>query len=121
VKHNEKNELDHELGDDALWDLLGKAKTPEVSPFFSRNVVREVRLHHTGISRFFTRRWRFIPATAALGLLACITFNQVMERQSATTETRVTSTEKVDYDVITNLDDLLASQENSVWLDDTNQ
>ena len=28
---------------DALWDLLGKAKPVSVSPFFSRNVVREIR------------------------------------------------------------------------------
>lgn len=28
---------------DALWDLLGKARPVSVSPFFSRNVVREIR------------------------------------------------------------------------------
>ena len=29
--------------DQELWDLLGKSATPEVSPFFARNVVRQVR------------------------------------------------------------------------------
>ena len=28
---------------DALWDLLGKAGPVSVSPFFSRNVLREIR------------------------------------------------------------------------------
>ena len=28
---------------DDLWHLLGKAKVPEVSPFFSRNVLRALR------------------------------------------------------------------------------
>jgi hypothetical protein len=28
---------------DALWDLLGKTKPVTVSPFFSRNVLREIR------------------------------------------------------------------------------
>lgn len=28
---------------DALWDLLGKTKPVAVSPFFSRNVLREIR------------------------------------------------------------------------------
>jgi hypothetical protein len=31
-------------GDDALWNLLGKAQPPEASDFFSRNVMREIRL-----------------------------------------------------------------------------
>jgi len=28
---------------DALWDLLGKASHPKASPFFARNVLREIR------------------------------------------------------------------------------
>ena len=28
---------------DALWNLLGKASHPEASPFFARNVLREIR------------------------------------------------------------------------------
>ena len=28
---------------DALWDLLGKTKRADVSPFFARNILREVR------------------------------------------------------------------------------
>jgi hypothetical protein len=118
---NDENKLDRELEDDALWDLLGKATPPSVSPFFARNVVREVRQQQKGFARFFSRRWRFIPAAAALGLLCCISINQVMERPHAGTEVRTASVDKIDYEVITNLDDLLASRENSVWLDDSNQ
>ena len=120
--NNDEKKLNQDTEDTALWDLLGKAEPPPVSPFFSRNVVREVRQHHTGFARFFSRRWRFIPATAALGLLFCISLNQVMEHpRTATADVKSASADKVDYEVISNLDDLLASQENSVWLDDSNQ
>jgi len=118
---NNENRPEREIEDDALWDLLGKANSPSVSPFFSRNVVREVRQRKPSWARFFSRRLRFIPATAALGLLFCISVDQVMQYSTSSTDTRTASADKVDYEVITNLDDLLASQESSVWLDDSNQ
>lgn len=31
---------------DELWALLGRARPPAVSPFFARNVVREIRARH---------------------------------------------------------------------------
>ena len=29
--------------DQELWDLLGQAAEPKISPFFARNVLREIR------------------------------------------------------------------------------
>ena len=38
------NDPDQDPKNDAAWDLLLKAHRPEVSPFFARNVLREIRL-----------------------------------------------------------------------------
>lgn len=35
--------MKEDWGQDELWDLLGKTKPVSVSPFFSRNVLREIR------------------------------------------------------------------------------
>jgi hypothetical protein len=57
----------HRDDDRQLWDLLGRTSPPKVSPFFARNVVRQVR----GESESARRRmswplWRIlVPATAA--------------------------------------------------------
>ena len=52
---------------DALWDLLGKTKPITVSPFFARNVLREIR---RGSARpmipLFLLRWLGAGALAAL-------------------------------------------------------
>ncbi len=52
---------------DALWDLLGNAKPVSVSPFFSRNVLREIRLSSARpLLPAFVLRWL---AAGALALL----------------------------------------------------
>ena len=52
---------------DPLWDLLGKTKPVTVSPFFSRNVLREIR---RGSARpmvpLFLIRWLGAGALAVL-------------------------------------------------------
>lgn len=35
--------MNEDWDNDALWDLLGKAKPAPVSPFFSRNILRAIR------------------------------------------------------------------------------
>lgn len=49
--------------DDALWDLLGEASSPEASPLFSRNVMREVRLQKQGSPSF----WQLLTRPQAIG------------------------------------------------------
>ena len=59
--------------DQKLWDLLGQAAQPQVSPFFARNVIRRIREE---ANRFdYLRAWfsprRLVPASVvAIALVA---------------------------------------------------
>jgi len=116
--------------DQALWDLLGRASKPGPSPFFTRNVLREIRNQpqRRGIFALFgtwtagnLRRGvlALSAATAlvlAMGSLGWLPFFNEGIGGVALAES-AESTEKTDYEVIVNLDELLAYQETSVWLD----
>lgn len=58
--------------DQQLWDLLGKASSPELSPFFARHVVRKIRegaeTRKAGIWHWLTPG-RLVPLTGALAAL----------------------------------------------------
>jgi hypothetical protein len=53
---------------DDLWSLLGKAKPVRVSPFFSRNILREIRLMPLAqpLIPIFLLRWLGAGALAIL-------------------------------------------------------
>ena len=103
--------------DKELWDLLGRAAKPSVSPFFARNVLREIRkpAGWTTFSGWLNPR-RLIPATGvALALVAVILLR---------TETAITPSPKIqpdklaiveaqDNEVMADFEDLLASDESS--------
>jgi len=107
---------------DDLWRLLGHAKAPAVSPFFSRNVLRAIREEEQEKpSIFVLLRWRWLTFSAtACGLLvaAGLTFhhNRSVQAQTVTLLAQQVSTSP-DYQVINHLDELLASEETSVWLE----
>ena len=108
---------------DDLWELLGKARQPAPSPFFSRNVLREVRglqQERPSWTRFFFR-WQ--PLTATICLAALLTGNWIASNHRRAEEQRqqlLVMAEKVytspDYGVIKDLDELLDSEKNSAWL-----
>ena len=114
----------NEEGDekDALWTLLGQARAVPVSPFFSRNVLRALREERQEKPRVFVLlRWRWLTASACLcGVLAAGGLH-VRQNRSAQAETVTLLAQQVstspDYQVINHLDELLASEETSVWLD----
>ncbi len=111
--------MDHEEHDD-LWRLLGKARTPVVSPFFSRNVLRELRANRQeqpGILAWIFRRWQFTVVTALAVTFASIGAWQHFERPPTIAELAQEVSASPDYAVISHLDELLASEETSVWLD----
>lgn len=111
--------------DQELWDLLGKAGKPAVSPFFARNVVREIRQVRTWQSRF--AQWfeprRLIPATAvAVAMFAAAVSLQKPTGTSMSSENppeAVAQLDAVDYEVVADLDDLLALEEDNLWDTDT--
>ena len=61
--------------DQKLWDLLGQAAEPKISPFFARNVLREIRQPD---KRTTLRGWlnlrRLIPAAGVAAALIAVIF-----------------------------------------------
>lgn len=113
--------------DQELWDLLGRAPRPELSPFFARNVIRELRREpawRETVASWFTAR-RAIPATAvlavcvatALALSAKLNVRGLRNGDDDVPEV-VAQIDPSDYETVAELDDLLAAQEDDSW-DDT--
>ncbi len=105
---------------DDLWSLLGRAKTTDVSPFFSRNVLRAIREQDT--VKWWQRGWQpLVRAGACASVLLLATITAVYHTRSSQTETVSRLAQQVsmspDYQVINHLDELLASEETSVWLE----
>jgi hypothetical protein len=113
--------------DQQLWDLLGRApSSPHLSDFFARNVVRRIREEPKRFEHF--RVWfslrRLIPATAmAMALIgAALFFRHPVSLPTAAAENAqdvVAQIDPQDFEVIADLDVLIASDETGLW--DENQ
>ncbi len=88
--------MDHQENKDPVWKLLSRAGRVEPSPFFARNVVREVRLLHSKqstvwnrLSGWFSARALFAGSVACAGLaLSLILLSQSprgLEKESGLT------------------------------------
>ena len=110
--------------DQQLWDLLGHAPEPRLSPFFARNVVRIVRNQPQtfGSLRGWFRLRRLIPA-AGLAATVIAAFLMLLHPGVRTsTESAPEVVAKIDpqdYDVVADLDELLVTDESNLWDDDT--
>ena len=111
--------------DEELWDLLGKANPPPaVSPFFARDVLREIRLRPTWRDRL--RPWltprRLIPtaAVAAVIIAGGLSLQRVPVPAVAPDDLPevVAQLDPVDFEVVADLDNLLALEEDNLWTDD---
>jgi hypothetical protein len=110
--------------DQQLWDLLGEAKPSQLSPFFARNVVRRIRERP---DRFeWLRGWlsprRLVPAAGvAIAVIATIlSVHQPAGRKPTDSPPDViVKIDPQDYDVVSDLDELLATEDTSLWDDDT--
>jgi len=106
---------------DELWHLLGKARKPGVSPFFARNVLREIRTQKPapgGIFSWASRNWRLALLTSSLVVLLGIGIAPSVFRKSSASQP-LAQQFSPDYDAINHLDELLAYEENSTWLDNS--
>jgi hypothetical protein len=108
--------------DKQLWDILGRVPGPTLSPFFARNVVRNVRQEVTRFERvrnWFS--WRRLAAASAVVVLvigmAIATHHPVSQTTAANDSDVVAKIDPQDYDVVADLDELIAWDENSVWED----
>ncbi len=109
--------------DQQLWDLLGRAAQPQQSPFFARNVLRRIREEP---GRFdWVRAWfrwrRLVPASGlAVAVIAgiMVTHHQPAPQNVLESEPDVVAKiDPQDYEVVADLDELLASDENNLWDD----
>ena len=106
--------------DQELWDLLGHTAEPELSPFFARNIARQVRQDGSRSERM--RKWlglrRLIPASAvAISLMATaiVIHHPVSQKTSEGQPDVVAKIDPQDYEVVADLDELLVLDENSLW------
>ncbi len=103
--------------DQELWDLLGKSAQPTVSPFFARNVVRQIRQEKNWMD--YARGWlrpRLIPAStvALVMLVSALAFHSTKNPADNPPEL-VTKIDPQDYDTVADLDDLLATDDDGIW------
>jgi anti-sigma-K factor RskA len=106
--------------DKELWDILGRVPEPTLSPFFARNVARSVRQEATRFDRlrgWFN--WRRLAAASAVAIvvigMAIATHHPVSQTKAANDPDVVAKIDPQDYDVVADLDELIAWDENSVW------
>jgi hypothetical protein len=102
--------------DPQLWDLLGQAAEPKLSPFFARNVLREIRQpgNWTTLRGWLNLR-RLIPAGGLAAALLAVVFLRMHTAVAPLTGPRDTlaNVDAQDYEVMADLDDLLASDDNN--------
>jgi len=130
---------DNDKANDQLWELLGKARQPAVSPFFARNVLRAIRQESqqedSRGALFFPwrlikrirslRRWGWqlaVAGTCAVAALITITPGTFHHHHNAPAQSAHARqiVGNPDYEVIKHLDELVADEESSLWLDDSN-
>ncbi len=115
---------DHE--DDALWDLLRQGEAHRASPFFARNVLRELRQAEARapLWKNWLRPWRYAVPAAAAVMAVCAGLLMVdkpsdspstVARSAPFTVARIEA--DPDYEVIAELDTLIAYENNTQWLD----
>lgn len=103
--------------DEKLWDLLGQAPEPKISPFFARNVLRETRkpAGWANLREWFTVR-RLIPAASLLVALMAVVFlwmQTSLGPQADPESEMLANMNAQDYEVMADLDDLLASEDSN--------
>ena len=111
--------------DQQLWDILGQARPTEVSPLFARNVVRTVREQpkHSEWLRHLLGPGKLIPAMAlAVAVATILVMRQPAALQLAPADDTpevIAAIDPQDYDVVADLDELMAADDNTLWDDDT--
>jgi hypothetical protein len=103
--------------DEKLWDLLGHSAEPKVSPFFARNVVRKIReaQGEAPARSWWHLRWAVPAAGVAVAIIAAFSLRVQMPQQSHSDSggDPVAMSEAQDSDLITDLDDLFASDDSN--------
>jgi hypothetical protein len=103
----------HRDDDPQLWDLLGKSAAPQVSSFFARHVVREIREKESARSpllAWLNLRWLAPAAGVAAVLIAGILAIHQPPVPNSVKSPGVAKAD-LDDDVAADLDDLVGSDD----------
>jgi len=108
--------------DKELWDVLGRLPEPTLSPFFARNVLRKIRQkpnHFDGMRNWLSvRKLVGASAVAAVVVVLTIVTHYPGPRTTSSSESDIVAKiDPQDYDVVADLDELIAWDENNVWED----
>jgi len=102
--------------DEKLWDLLGRSAERQVSPFFARNVLRKIR-NARGEAKpsWFDLRWLVPASGVAIAIIAALSFRLEMPglNQSRPSADKVALIEAQDSELMADLDELVAADDNS--------
>lgn len=100
--------------DQELWDLLGQGAEPKVSPFFARNVLREIRQPDkwANLREWLTVR-RLVPAASLVIALVAMVVLRMQTPPADPAADMWTNVNAQDYEVMADLEDLLASEDNN--------
>ena len=112
--------MNNEENDD-LWRLLGKARQPAASPFFSRNVLRAIRgetRESVSVFAWLRRHWHLATAAACTLMISSFVLSPGEKQPDQSTMILAEKvSQSADYQVINHLDELLASEKSAVWLE----
>jgi hypothetical protein len=113
------------VDDEKLWDLLGQSREPSVSPFFARNVMRTIRqrpVWSRSAGEWFRLNLLVPAATMAVAAIVGLFVAGAPARPdiaSVNDSDPVAKIDPQDYDVVADLDELVASDENALWDDNS--
>jgi hypothetical protein len=103
--------------DEKLWDLLGHSAEPKVSPFFARNVARKIReaQGEPAPKRWWNLRWLVPAAGVAAAIIVALSLQIQMPKanHSDSRGDALVLSEAQDTDLMTDLDDLVASDDSN--------
>jgi hypothetical protein len=107
--------------DQQLWDLLGRTAEPRLSPFFARNVVREIRPEASRFGR--AQNWFSLRRLVAASAVAVVVIGMAIATHAPGWSKKsperapdvVAKIDPQDFDVVADLDELLVSDEDSLW------
>ena len=111
--------------DQELWDLLGQAPEPGVSPFFARDVIRRIREEGQRSWSNKLHGWlrirRLLPATGVAVALLAVFLLRIQEPTGPMADPDLDAFNNVDpqdYEIVSDLNDLVVSDDN-ILLDES--
>lgn len=110
--------------DQPLWDLLGKSVSPPASPFFARNILREIRQKEVEAVGSRWLSWRALGPLSGLAAVCALALHFFFSssepaREEIDLAQVMAEMNPQDYDEFFELDDLLAVDEGSLWSEDS--